>query len=154
MPDAKISRAGTAGENVRPAGAGQSGFTLLEMIVVIVIVTLVGGLVLVKQPWRSVGLNTDATVRALTSALRLARSRAIAQDRPVAVITASSGFSIDGGAVWTLPSDEALNPSRVVFTPDGGSTGGTIVLTAGQRRIALDVNWLTGRVRSRLMNSQ
>lgn len=70
----------------------QAGFTLLEMIVVVVIMATVAGLVLVKQPWHSVGLNTDATVRALTNGLRLARSRAIAQARTVSVVTAPGGF--------------------------------------------------------------
>jgi hypothetical protein len=37
----------------------------------------------------------------------------------------------------------------MIFTPDGGSTGGSILLRAGQRRIAVEVNWLTGRVRAR-----
>jgi general secretion pathway protein H len=37
----------------------------------------------------------------------------------------------------------------VVFMPDGGSTGGTILLATGQKRIAVEVNWLTGRVWSR-----
>ncbi|HEY1410651.1 MAG TPA: GspH/FimT family pseudopilin [Rhodopila sp.] len=127
----------------------QAGFTLIEMIVVIAIMAMVAGLVLVKQPWHSTGLNTDATVRALTNALRLARSRAIAQDRDVAVVTAPRGFSVDGGPPWALPREESLNPAQVVFTPDGGSTGGTIMLAAGRRRIVVDVNWLTGRVRSR-----
>lgn len=132
-----------------PIQAGQGGFTLIEMIVVMVIMGLVAGLVMVKQPWHSAGLNTDATVRALTNALRLARSRAIAQDRMVAVDTAAGGFSVDGGAAWVLPQQEFLSASRVVFTPDGGSTGGTILLAAGARRVAFDVNWLTGRVRAR-----
>jgi general secretion pathway protein H len=132
----------------------QSGFTLIEIIVVIVIMALVAGLVLVRQPWHSAGLNTDATLRAIMNAMRLARSRAIAQDRDVAVITAPGGFSVDGGPPWVVPPDEALTASRVVFTPDGGSTGGTIVLIAGARRIAVEVNWLTGRVRSRDLSSR
>ena len=69
------------------ARANQAGFTLLEMIVVIVIMAMAAGLVLVKQPWHSAGLNTDATVQALTSAMHLARSRAIAEDREVSVLT-------------------------------------------------------------------
>jgi general secretion pathway protein H len=131
------------------ASRNQAGFTLLEMIVVIVIMTMVAGLVLVRQPWHSVGLNTDATLRALTNGLRLARSRAIAQNRTVSVVTAPGGFSVDGGVVWKLPPEETLSPSQVVFMPDGGSTGGTMILDVGSRRIAVDVNWLTGRVRSR-----
>jgi general secretion pathway protein H len=131
------------------ARANQPGFTLLEMIVVMIIMAMVAGLVLVKQPWRSAAVNTDATVQALTNALRLARSRAIVQDREVWVVTAAQGFSVDGAAAWVLPPEQVLSPSRVVFLPDGGSTGATIVLSAGQRRIAVDVNWMTGRARSR-----
>jgi general secretion pathway protein H len=132
--------------------ANQAGFTLLEMIVVIVITAMVAGLVLVKQPWHSAGMNTDTTVQALTNAMRLARSRAIAEDREVSVVTAPRAFSVDGAAAWALPSGKALSPSQVVFLPDGGSTGGTILLSVGQRRIAVDVNWLTGRVLSRELN--
>jgi general secretion pathway protein H len=130
---------------VKPARS-QAGFTLIEMIVVIVILSLVAGLVLVRQPWHSAGLNTDATIRALGEGLRLARSRAIAQDREVTVVTASDGFSVDGAAAWRLPPGEVLSAARVIFTPDGGSSGATILLTVGGRRIAVEVNWLTGRV--------
>ncbi len=129
--------------------ASQAGFTLIELIVVIVIMAMVAGLVLVKQPWHSAGMNTDATVRALMNAMRLARSRAIAQDREVAVLTARGGFSVDGGTPRAVPPDETLSVSQVVFMPDGGSTGGTVLLVAGQKRIVVEVNWLTGRVRSR-----
>jgi prepilin-type N-terminal cleavage/methylation domain-containing protein len=81
----------------------QSGFTLIEMIVVIVIMAMIAGLVLVRQPWHSAGLNADATLRALVNAMRLARSRAIAQDREITVMTAPGGFAIDGGSVWVVP---------------------------------------------------
>jgi general secretion pathway protein H len=125
---------------------------LLEMMVVIVIMAMLASVMLIRQPWHSAGLNTGVTVQALTNALRLARSRAIAQDREVAVVTAARGFAVDGGAVWVLPSAEALSASQLVFMPDGGSTGGTILLSAGRRRIAIEVNWLTGRVLSRELN--
>jgi general secretion pathway protein H len=126
--------------------ANQAGFTLLELIVVIAIMAMVAGLVLIRQPWHSAGLNTEATVQALTNAMRLARSRAIAQNREVTVVTAARGFSVDGAGAWVLPAEEALSPSQVVFMPDGGSTGGTLLLSAGPRRIVVEVNWLTGRV--------
>jgi general secretion pathway protein H len=129
-----------------PNRNGQAGFTLLEMIVVVTVLAMVGGLVLVKQPFHSSGFNTDATVRALVSGLRLARSRALFQDRDVVVVTEPRGFAVDGGSAWILPPEQALTPARVVFLPDGGSSGGTIQLTAGQRRIIVGVNWLTGSV--------
>ena len=82
------------------AKIGQDGFTLIEMIVVIVIMAMASGLVLVKQPWHSPGLNTEATMRALVNGLRLARSLAIAQDREVSVVTAANGFAVDGRSSW------------------------------------------------------
>lgn len=135
------------------ARRNQGGFTLIEMIVVIVIMGLVAALVLVRQPWHSAGLNTEATVRALTEALRVARSRAIAQDRDVSVVTRPGGFAVDGGTTWALPAGEALSQSQVIFMPDGGSSGTTILLVAGTRRFAISSNWLTGRVATREMGA-
>ena len=77
--------------------ARQTGFTLLEMIVVIAILGIVGTLIVVRQPWHSAGLDTQTTVRALTDALRLARSRAIAQNQDVMVTTETNSFWVDVG---------------------------------------------------------
>jgi general secretion pathway protein H len=128
------------------ARRSEAGFTLIEMIVVIAVVGLIAGLVLMRQPWTSVGFEREATQRALADALRLARSRAIAQNRNVSVVTGAAGFSVDGSPLRTLPARQTLSASQITFMPDGGSSGGTIVLAAGQRRIAVAVNWLTGRV--------
>jgi general secretion pathway protein H len=130
------------------ARRAEAGFTLIEMIVVIAVVGLIAGLVLMRQPWTSAGFEREATQRALTDALRLARSRAIAQGRNVSVLTGSAGFSVDGQPVRALPAHETLSASHIVFMPDGGSSGGTIVLTAGQKRVVVTANWLTGRVRA------
>ncbi len=131
-----------------PCRGDQRGFTLIEILVVIAIMGMIAGLVLVRQPWHSAGLDFDATQRALTAALRLARSRAIAMGRDVAVITGETGFSLDGGPMQPLPSGEALSSTQVIFTPDGESSGETILLASPRRRVALTVNWLTGRVRT------
>jgi general secretion pathway protein H len=32
------------------------------------------------------------------------------------------------------------------FYPDGSSTGGRVTLAAGERKLLVDVDWLTGRV--------
>jgi general secretion pathway protein H len=100
-----------------PCRRGNGGFTLIEMIVVIAVMAMIGGLVMMRQPWRSTGLNMDATERALAGALRLARSRAIAQDRAVSVVTGAAQFSVDGAAAWVLPSGEVMSETQVVFLP-------------------------------------
>jgi general secretion pathway protein H len=40
--------------------------------------------------------------------------------------------------------DEHVGAIR--FYPDGGSTGGRVTLSAGERKFDVDVDWLTGRV--------
>jgi hypothetical protein len=67
----------------------------------------------------------------------------------VTVITDPGGFAMDGGAQTVLPAGETLTQSQVVFMPDGGSSGGAMMLAAGSRQIAISVNWLTGRVLAR-----
>jgi prepilin-type N-terminal cleavage/methylation domain-containing protein len=65
---------------------GTAGFTLIEMIVVLVVLGLALGLVMTRGPVHSRRLELDATARQVAGALRLARSRAIAEERGVAVV--------------------------------------------------------------------
>jgi general secretion pathway protein H len=124
----------------------QGGFTLIEMIVVVTILCLVAGLVLARPSWRNRGLDTEAALRTLIDTLRLARARALTQDRPVSVEVTDESFAADGGPFYALPNGIHLSPARITFNPDGGSTGGTIMLSVGDDRYDISVNWLTGRV--------
>ncbi|HEY4174844.1 MAG TPA: GspH/FimT family pseudopilin, partial [Rhodopila sp.] len=63
----------------------QSGFTLIEMVVVLVVLGLALGLVIARGPMHSATLDARTAARQLAQALRLARSRAIMSDRPVLV---------------------------------------------------------------------
>jgi general secretion pathway protein H len=130
------------------AGAGSAGFTLIEIIVVLVIMALIAGLVLSRGPVGSRHMDLEATVRTLTGALRLARGQAIAADRVVVVRVAENGFAIDGGPTWRLASGQSISPATVMFTPEGESSGGMIVVSSGAERVAIGIDWLTGRVRS------
>jgi general secretion pathway protein H len=137
-----------------------SGFTLIEVIVTLAILGL--ALVLVagyKPPWSS-GLGLKGAASELVSGLRLARSEAIASNRPVPFDLDVTGhvYRVGAGAEHRLPANLSIELLTVIgenrgasvgdirFNPDGSSTGGRIALAYGKRRVAVGVDWLTGRV--------
>jgi len=136
------------------------GFTLIEVIVTLAILGF--ALVLVagyKPPWSS-GLGLRGTASELASGLRLARSEAIVGNRPVAFDLDVTGrrYRIGTGAERRLPANLSIELLTIVgesrgpnigdirFNPDGSSTGGRIAIADGKRRMAVGVDWLTGRV--------
>jgi general secretion pathway protein H len=124
-----------------------AGFTLIEMIVVLAVLGLALGLVITHGPARSRRLELDGTARQVAGALRLARSRAIAQERAVAVAFGAGGYRLDRDPPVAWSADVSPAGDRIIsFTPDGGSSGGRIVLHGGEREVAIGVDWLTGRV--------
>lgn len=126
----------------------EQGFTLLELIVVLVILGLMLSLVLVQGPVRSPTVEFDSVVRQVTGALRLARSRAIADDRLVAVQFAPRGYRLDQETPIVFSPGISLSGSPLIdFTPDGGSSGGEITLRMGRRQMVIGVDWLTGQVK-------
>jgi general secretion pathway protein H len=127
----------------------QDGFTLIEMIVVLAILGLVLGIVITRGPMHSARLDAEVTARELTSALRLARGRAIAENRPVAIALATTSYRVDGSAAHQVPADIALAGNAAInFAPDGSSSGGTIIVNGPNSRLGIAVDWLTGRVRA------
>jgi len=90
----------------------------------------------------------------------MARSQAIAENRPVAVALDLAGhrYRVGDGRLQPLPANLSIELLTVAgesrgrtegdirFNPDGSSTGGRISLADGRRRIAVGVDWLTGKV--------
>jgi len=137
------------------------GFTLFELLVVIVLIGISVGLVGFGV---GKGLHAASERRALSEvvqALRAARVQAIVTGQP-----AQTRFDLKDGRFQgpqqkarQLPSDmhvqlhtaEGLGPA-FEFYPDGGSSGGHLLLTRDDKRWRVDINWLTGNVQLRTLN--
>lgn len=146
----------------RPRGQGSRGFTLLELLVVLVVLGVVAALVPPMLARGSGQAQLKRTVATLASELRQARSDAILRDGPQGVVIDPVGRSfgpvaaplrhrIADGIVVDVTSariaaDRNGRPG-IRFLPDGRSTGGTIRLAGQGRAYRVEVNWLTGRVR-------
>jgi general secretion pathway protein H len=137
-----------------------SGFTLIEVIVTLAILGFALALVVgYKLPWSS-RLGLESTAAELASGLRLARSEAIVSNRSVAFDLDLAGhrYRVGAGAERPLPANLSIELLTIAgeqaapgtgdirFHPDGSSTGGRIALAVGQQRMAVGVDWLTGRI--------
>jgi general secretion pathway protein H len=143
---------------LRSERSTEAGFTLIEILVVIVILGLTVALVAARGPARNAGLEARAAASDVVQTLRLGRSRAIAEDRPVAVMLdlPSHQLAMDGVLRAALPAwvplgarmADGSEPRRAIFdfAPDGSATGGSVVLGKPGRRFLVSVDWLTGRV--------
>lgn len=141
-------------------GRWQAGFTLIEMIVVLAILSFALVLITGFRPLRSRSLEINTAAADIAAQMRLARSAAIAGNRPVAVEFDLAGHSYHTGnaarrrlspnfsleLLTILGERRDANIGGIRFNPDGSSTGGRIVISDGSQRLAIGVDWLTGRV--------
>lgn len=134
------------------------GFTLLELIVVMFLVTMASALVVTRVHTGSSRPLLDVTTAKLTAQLRAARADVLKKgvERTVAI-------DLDRRVHWSdlQPDPTAIDPRisvaimddtlewdgrlrRVRFRPDGTATGARILLTDGASQARIDIDWLTG----------
>jgi general secretion pathway protein H len=136
----------------------QSGFTLIEVMVVMLIIAIVASLVVTVTPGTG-----RARLKALTfetaALLRRERLGAIftGRVRQVSIDSERRALVGDGGDVVLIPGDVALDilgvnelwsghVSVVRFAPDGASTGAVLKLSRQEAEYEVRVNWYTGAV--------
>ena len=146
----------------RPGSADrQAGFTLLEIIVVLVIGAIMYALIL-GVPFRGGSVaDLKYAARMLASGLRQAQTTAMVtrRDALLTLDLEARQYQVAGETeARTLPQgiemklftaqSEITNESKgaIRFYPDGSSTGGRITVKSGERQFLVDVDWLTGRV--------
>jgi len=98
--------------------------------------------------------------RAVTAGLRHTRGQAIVQrEQQVFLVDADANtWKAAGESETPLPEGMAItlntarseltgeNAGGIRFFPDGASTGGSVVLSAGEREWHITVGWLTGEI--------
>ena len=149
---------------MRAARAGApraAGFTLIELVAVILIIAIATGLASVAMTGGFDGIRLRSASSEVAAQLRFTRAQALATGK-------RQDFSIDPHAhTWKAPKDRhgslskqlgiafygarEVQPSAseggIAFFPDGASTGGRIRLSAKKAVRDIDVAWLTGEVR-------
>jgi general secretion pathway protein H len=140
------------------AARPSSGFTLVELLVVMVIAALVLGLVGTSISRNISGAEMRSAAGKLTASLRYTRTRAILdkEETVFTVDTENRSYQAPKRDEVILPEGMkvALTTARseltsenvggIRFYPDGGSTGGFVELDANGRIYRINVAWLTG----------
>lgn len=139
----------------------QDGFTLLELLVVLVVIglmaTAIPGFLLRDND----ALELESATRRVAEGLRSAQNAAIIENRDQVFnldVEQRQFLAGSTGAPVQLPPDIALrfitarqeqtgsSAARIRFHPDGSSTGGRITLERRDLRSVIDVDWLTGLI--------
>ena len=138
-----------------------AGFTLLELLVVLVLMALMTGLAIPLISAGTPGAQIKAASRELMAGLRQAREQAIVSRQPAALTinVDDRRFQISGHPrAFQLPGklqiglfvaevEDNGKLGSFVFYPDGSSTGGRVTVSLDGQTNRIDVDWLTGVAR-------
>ena len=139
---------------------GVRGFTLLEVIVTLLVVTVAVGLVAPAIGRSTEAVRTRAQVAGFSATFRHAREQAITtqQQHTVVVNPVSRILTVTTGeddVRWTRALSprvtiEAATPEALTvrFAPQGTSTGGQFRVSSGTVTYRVTVDAVTGRVRN------
>lgn len=143
----------------------QHGYTLLELLVVLVIAALVLGVVTPRLFAVMPGVELKTSTQTLAAMLRYARSQAIAGSEVVTVEYDDElpALRVSGSAkTYHWPESVELTlqneqdplqygiaqeaEANIRFYPDGSSSGGTLSVASDAGAYQIAIHWLTGKV--------
>ena len=146
---------------VRQRNGTQAGFTLVELLAVMMVATLTIGAISALYRSPSPGAQVKTLANLTASRLRDLRASAMAArtERVATIDTAKRLLRFnDGraplkldrvvGVTVTAADDEVIAPSaaNIRFYPNGSSSGATVAFRSKGQGYEVRVNWLTGRV--------
>ena len=141
--------------------ARRAGFSLVEVIVVMLMLALVASVVAINVTRSLKSTKIRAVSRDLVAAMKYTRGQAIAKGEAqrISFNLQERSYQAPGKKVVKIPADMELGlytaDSEIVdddhasirFFSDGSSTGGRITLRYKGREWRINVNWLTGEIR-------
>lgn len=151
---------GNTSARSRSAMSASRGFTLIELVAVVVLIAIAMSIVSLQFSRSMTNAKIQAASRDLIAALRYTRGQAIVKGKQAALDLdmQNNTYQAPGKPLVKLPKDMHMTlltaeteqtgatSGRIRFFPDGASTGGHISIFMGQREWRINVSWLTGRV--------
>lgn len=138
--------------------ANDLGFSLIEMMVVLSIIAMIGAISLPYTKESGGRLRLYAVAQIILAMMEREKYLALTHNLPQDFsfdLKARQFKDSEGNVLVDLPNDVAatfktakdndISSSTVIrFFPDGGSTGGKVILARGKSVVSLKLNWLTG----------
>jgi prepilin-type N-terminal cleavage/methylation domain-containing protein len=136
----------------------KNGFTLIETVIVLFLITLILGLSSVFFAGFLPTARLEAAGRDLSATIRHARNlaRVTMETRTVVIDLDGKTYGIEGSRKKEIPPGtliRVIDPREgeiptgtyaIVFHPSGGMRGGTILLSRGKRIIRIELDPITG----------
>ena len=149
-----------AARRATPSLHRSGGFSLIEMVAVMVLAALVFAMVSLSFSKSLSSAKVQAASRSLVAALRYTRGQAIVKGKSTSLELdiENNRYMVPGPRVVNLPKNMRMtmltadneqtgqNSGRIRFFPDGASTGGHISVFFGSEEWRINVDWLTGAI--------
>ncbi|XOV77654.1 MAG: Tfp pilus assembly protein FimT/FimU [Aestuariibacter sp.] len=138
-----------------------SGFSLIELLMVILLISLLSGIVLVSAAKSTKRSMVQNRVNELAQALKYTRGQAMLTREPQKLVldledktfyipqkqqTISLPRSLKVTFTAAISGKERDSMGIVLFFPDGSSSGGRIKLNSDDKAWLIGITWLTGEI--------